>query len=150
MIDRPARRRLAELLRHLVAGRISNDEFEDAIPHDSADVAIREVFNNGAWFLYDDLHEHRLIGRYHLNRSDWNEVARWVLFLETDLEYEWPVQPMWKRLGLAVATLVTLGLLAVIMRRRNSQIAELAAWPFRTPAAYQAALRRPPYLNGAV
>jgi len=150
MVDRASRRRLAELLRQLVAGRITNDEFEDRIPRDSPDPAIGAVFGDGAWCLYDDLHEHRPVGRYRLSRKARHEAARWILFLETDLEYEWPVLPMWKRLALTLASLATLGLLAIIMRRRNSRNAQLAVWPFRTPNAYEAALRQPPYLNGAV
>jgi hypothetical protein len=149
MVQRESRRRLAELLRGLVAGRITNDEFELAIPRDSGDSAVREVFRDGAWFLYDDLHEHRLVGKYRLSRDGRDEVARWVLFLESDLEYEWPVPPMWKRVAFMLASVGTLGLLAAIMRRRNSRNGALAVWPFRTLSAYEAALRHPPYLNGA-
>ncbi len=43
MIDREARTKLAELIRHLVAGMITNDEFDDRRPN-STELAIREVF----------------------------------------------------------------------------------------------------------
>ncbi len=52
MVDRASRHRLAELLRQLVAGRITNDEFEDRVPRDSPDPGIEAVLGDGAWFLY--------------------------------------------------------------------------------------------------
>ena len=33
MVDRKARDKFAELLRHLATGQITNDEFEDRAPH---------------------------------------------------------------------------------------------------------------------
>lgn len=48
MIDRTARNKLAELLRSLAAGLITNDEFEKSIP-ESNDKAINEVFFNGGY-----------------------------------------------------------------------------------------------------
>ena len=46
MIDRDARNKLAENLRSLASGLITNDEFEDSIPQ-SDDKAIIEIFSNG-------------------------------------------------------------------------------------------------------
>jgi len=68
MIDRSARNKLAELLRSLAAGLISNDEFEDTMPK-SKDKAINEVFFNGGW----------------------------VLFLKSNYEYSWPNVPFLQR-----------------------------------------------------
>jgi hypothetical protein len=149
MIDRASRRQLAELLRQLVTGQITNDQFEDRIPYQSHDPSIREICREGAWFLYDDLHEHRLVGKFRLDKEQRSEIARWILFLERDSEYEWPIMPAWKRIALIVACLATFGLLAAIMRRINRENPDLAVWPFRNVAAYQAALQNPPYLNGA-
>ena len=150
MVDRVARRELAELLRQLTAGHITNDEFERRAPRPSADPAIQAICRDGAWFLYDDLHEHRLVGKYRVDGRVRSDVARWVLFLETDIEYQWPIPPVPWRLVLVATSLATLGLLAVIMRWRNRRDPDSAVWPFRTVAAYESALRRPPYLNGAV
>jgi len=47
MIDRSSRNQLAELIRALCAGLISNDQFEDRLPRSSEDPAIYEVFFNG-------------------------------------------------------------------------------------------------------
>jgi len=150
MVDRVSRRELAELLRQLAAGHLTNDEFERRAPRQSADPAIQAICRDGAWFLYDDLHEHRLVGKDRLDERVRSDVARWVLFLETDVEYQWPISPLPWRLALAVASLATLGVLAVIMRWRNRRDPDSAVWPFRTVAAYQSALKSPPYLNGAV
>ena len=92
MIDREARNTLAELIRSLSSGLITNDEFENAIPN-SMDDAIMEVFSNGAWCLYSDMKEYKLKGKDALTEDDRSMVARWVLFLKTDFEYfEEPVK----------------------------------------------------------
>src|SRR5260221_9704596 len=109
MIDKAARTQLAESLRHLAAGVISNDEFEKRRPRKSQDVAVRQVFSEGAWFLYDDLREHRLIGKDKLSDSARTDLARWIVFLKTDLAYEWPVVPISVRLALLPLNLATLG-----------------------------------------
>ncbi len=43
MVDRKARDEFAELLRHFVAGQITNDAFEDQIPLSPKDLAIDEI-----------------------------------------------------------------------------------------------------------
>ena len=85
MIDCVARRILAEAVRALASGQITNDTFEDRLPVGSHDPAVHEVFQNGAWYLYGDVDEHRLAGPDKLTRAAKSEVARWILFLETDL-----------------------------------------------------------------
>lgn len=150
MVDRKARHQLAELLRHLGAGLISNDEFERRCPRGSNDRAVRQVLDEGAWFLYDDLHEHRLTGGYKLSSSDREDVARWILFLEKDLECEWPVVPMVIRFALALLSLVTFGLAGRIVRQYASRGGPADVWPFRRRSDYEAALKDPPYFKGAV
>ena len=82
MVDIDARRRLSDALRALVAGLVTNDEFEARLPDlRSADRAIGALFHHGAWFLYSDLSEHRLTGRHALSPQARRDVARWVLFL---------------------------------------------------------------------
>ncbi len=73
-VDTPARRKLAELLRHLVSGVITNDEFEDRLSlcRDAAVVAVYEQ----AWLLYDDLHEHRLTGKWRVPEEARPVIAR--------------------------------------------------------------------------
>src|SRR5687768_10006252 len=88
MVAVESRRPAARLFREFAAGRLTNDEFEDAWPQ-SADPAIVEIFDT-AWHLYDDLREHRLVGRDTLSPPTLAAVQRWIRFLETDLPYGWP------------------------------------------------------------
>ena len=89
MIDRQARDLTAELIRHLVSGQITTDQFEDRLPN-SADRAIQEVYSSGPYLLYSDDDEHKLVGDDAVPREAIPDVARWILFLKSDLEYEWP------------------------------------------------------------
>ena len=91
MIDRAARDRAALLLRRFAAGRLTNDDFVDAFPSSKTDPALRAV-DQRAWALYDDFRTHRLTGRHALAPAGRREVARWVLFLQSDVEYTWPTR----------------------------------------------------------
>jgi hypothetical protein len=93
-IDTTARKKLAESLRHLVSGLISNYKFEDGLPssRDEAVVAISEQ----SWLLYRDFPEHHLKGEWRVPDEARPIVARWILFLHSGLPYEWPV---WRLTG---------------------------------------------------
>ena len=89
MIDRTSRDKLAKAIRRLAARLITNDQYADetaAFMH-SADLGIRSV-HQAAWQLYDDTHQHRLEGAYALGKIGRRKVARWILFLKSNLEYE--------------------------------------------------------------
>ena len=98
MVDRKARDKFAELLRHFIAGQITNDEFENQIPlprvfsSNPADPAITEIWWIAAWPLYDDFEEHTLTGEYRVPDEYRREIAKCVLFLKADQEYQWPRQ----------------------------------------------------------
>ena len=149
MIDRDSRNVVAEAIRALAAGIITNDEFEGRLPTRSQDPAVYELFSSGAWFLYDDLHEHRLAGRYRLRPEARAEVARWVLFLKTDREYEWPPSSGFVAALWFVALLATLGLLAPVGRRWYGRGGDVAVWPFHKREHYDEAMKHPVYLTGA-
>jgi hypothetical protein len=149
MIDRAGRDRLAECIHQLAAGVVTNHEFEDKGEFKSSDDAIRAVFWGGPWLLYDDFRNYRLRGKYRLTPAVRKEVARWVLFLKSDLPYEWPMsQPGILSVLRAVANLMTLGLIARRAQRKFERFGDITVWPFLRRADYEAALRRPPYLNG--
>jgi len=148
VIDRNARNQLAEAIRALASGRISNDEFEDKrLPDSKEDIAIFQIYSNGAWFLYSDLEEQWLIGKYRLPKATKAHIARWVLFLKTDLPYEWPVPTAWQALSLFAANLVTLGVAGRIMARRFRAKGDSDVWPFIRRSDYESALNNPVYLN---
>jgi hypothetical protein len=150
MIDRQSRTKLAELIRHLAAGRMTNDEFENRVPFRSTDPAIWAVFSSGAWFLYSDLRQYRLTGKYRLPKEARREVARWIVFLKTDLEYEWPKLGRFGSLLLLVGNLFSIGLLSVVYRRYIRRFGDWDVWPFLRRAHYDSALKKPPYFTGAL
>jgi hypothetical protein len=93
MINRNSRNKFAELLMSLASGQITNDEFEDRLLQevDLADHALMGIFHNGAWGLYSDTREYRLQDSDALTSEERQYVAKLVLFLKSDYEYEWPV-----------------------------------------------------------
>jgi hypothetical protein len=148
MIDRPARNRLAEGIRHLAAGLVDNVEFEDRVLSRSSDPAVRGVFLCGPWFLYHDVVRYRLRGAHRLNPAVRREAARWVLFLKTDLPFEWPVEHRGILASVAwmVLNLVSMGFFARNSQRQFAQRGDVAVWPFIRRSDYEAALAKPPYL----
>lgn len=149
MIDRIARDRFAQAIRALIAGTITNREFEDKrLPAlDTADPAIAAICQEGAWHLYCDLQEHRLRGRHALSRKDKSHVARWVLFLKTDFPYEWPQLRGMRFFGLALANLLTLGVANRFHASWFRKHGAMDVWPFMRQADYAAALKTPAYLG---
>ena len=147
MIDREARRIFAQAIRALVAGQITNYEFEDSrIPRlNTSDPAVSAIYQEGAWHLYCDLEEHRLRGKHAVSRAEKSQVARWVLFLRTDLPYKWPELRGIRFFALAVANLLSLGLANRFYARWFRQQGEVDLWPFIRRQDYETALGRPPY-----
>ncbi|MHC4153518.1 MAG: DUF1707 domain-containing protein [Planctomycetota bacterium] len=177
MVDREARDKTAELLRHFAAGRITNDEFEDGLPSKSKDPAIGGICW-AAWFLYDDLKEHKLIRRHAVTKDGKRHIARWVVFLKSDLEYEWDDSTVFT--GLLLSTLlliigiigpVTLlaghwllgstflgamiflgtGLLWIRKRSRKRNVKQVeldTIWPFYRNEDFQRVRPNPIYLKG--
>lgn len=90
-VDVDARKELAEALRHLVTGQITNDDFDDRYAdfEHSSDPAIRSIAQFG-WSLYSDTHKYRLRGSLAPSNETKSVAARAILFLQTRLEYEWP------------------------------------------------------------
>lgn len=149
MIDRDSRRTICELLRHLAAGQISNDQFEDRLPGRSDDAAIFEI-RHQAWFFYSDLREYRFVGNDRLSDEHRREIARWILFLQSDLEYEWPRLAWYLYPVLLVGNLFTLGWLGQAFTRRFKRSGDFDVWPFIRRSDYERALSEPKYLRSAV
>ena len=149
MIDRTARDKFAEQLHQFVAGRRTNWEFEDAIPG-SSDPAIQEIFMNGPWLLYDDLHEHRLEDKWKISKEDQRHIARWILFLKSEFEYQWPLlfgRSEWIN---GLLKLATLGLYSMWLRHRIKVAGDLSIWPFMRNEDMAVSVANPPYLAGTV
>lgn len=146
-IDITSRRAAASLLRQFASGRLTNDEFEDRWP-ESRDPALSAV-REAAWFLYSDLRTYKLTGANRLPFAVRRQVARWALFLHSDLAYEWPVASRTETLARSIAGLLTMGV-ATRLWKTALQVAEDAdVWPFIRRVDYRRALRVPRLLRRA-
>ena len=101
MVHRDARTELATCLQRLVSGDMTNDEFDSRYDRweNTGDAAVAEIARFG-WGLYSDSHPYRLKGGYAVSEDDRQLADRAVLFLQSDLEYEWPTKvagivPFW-------------------------------------------------------
>jgi hypothetical protein len=149
MIDRVARNDHAQKLRWLASGRISNDQYEDSLPI-SDDEATDSIFWNGGWHLYSDTTEHRLTGNKALDKFTKKDVARWVLFLKSDLPYRWPSSGPIVFLKNCMFFL-TLGFAFRKFRQKRQRVLQQGhgpAWPFFSQEEVNAALSRPVFLRG--
>ncbi|MDF2478321.1 MAG: hypothetical protein K0S24_3804 [Sphingobacterium sp.] len=176
MVDLERRKKLAYHLRHLVTGLISNDEFEESITDDVSfgwlpeqyyrskdakfdDPIIRPMLEL-CWCLYSDLENHKLTGKHQLSDEELKDVARIILFLNSDFEYEWPY---FDRINLLLRfsfkdllfTALTLGQhYGVKLNERKEQYEEFKntgdqeLWPFINKEQYEQQLRKQPFLRG--
>jgi hypothetical protein len=140
MIDRESRDILADLLRQVSAGRIGKDAFQASLPR-SKDKAVQEIIGQ-SWLLFDDLREHELAAP---DRKDRPEVLRWILFLRTDLQYEWPSLPAWARILGFVPSILTFGLFWRPYRGWFERQGDWRVWPFVRDADFKAAKRNPAF-----
>src|SRR4051812_26765692 len=84
MVDRTARDKLAESLRHFFAGQITADKFLDAFSFGSCDAGVRAVSEYGDRFISE------LGPGSAVTAEERRTAARAIVFLHSDLEYEWP------------------------------------------------------------
>lgn len=150
MVDRKARDEFAGLLRHLVTGQITNDEFENRAPLSSKDLAIFEIWWLAAWPLYDDFDEHTLTEEYRASDDERREIAKCVLFLKTDQEYQWPRHSTLKAFLMDLKFLVSFGRAGVYSSKEllDATAGDLEVWPFIHPKDLETARRQPSYLAG--
>jgi hypothetical protein len=135
MIDREARAQLARDLMRVAAGHITSDELEERFfSLATSDRAVKEI--GGLWSMdLSDLHARRFRGKDALPKKTKHELARSILFLKTELEYEWPsyglAEVVNRLLGLASHGVWT-ALLALVRRFESRPTLDKSAWPFRT------------------
>ena len=90
MIDRDARDKLAEQIRHFVVEISDNFKFDDIVfDIKTDDIAVQEI-RNQLWYTYDDLTRHKLKGKWSLKEAEMEIVKRFILFLKTDHECNKP------------------------------------------------------------
>ena len=162
-------------MRHLSVGHITNDDFEDRILDDvtsgwlpeqyyiakeaKIDYPIIKPMLELCWCLYDDTKRHKLIGRHKLSNEQLKDIARYILFLHSDLEYEWPyidvTNPLIKFSFKDILLIIlTLGQnIRDESTKRKHQIEELSdkgdmdIWPFYSRQDYEEQLKKQPFLK---
>lgn len=146
MIDFVARKKAAEVARRFVAGQISNFEFENRFPSskDPAMWAIEDTF----WCFYDDFEEHPLKGKWCVPEETKQLMLRWVMFLYSDIEYEWPA------ISYPGVRPIQYGLFGKLFNRHKNQHAflnsgDIEFWPFINKESFESAKNNPSLLAGA-
>jgi hypothetical protein len=176
MVDKERRKKLAFHLRHLAVGLISNDEFENYITDDVTfgwlpeqyyrskeakfDDLIIQPMLELSWCLYSDLKEHKLTGHYKLSNEQLKDITRFILFLQSDFEYEWsyldPTNPLikfsFKDLLLSVWTLGQYYRNKINERKQQLNEFEKSGnfeyWPFIIKEQYEEQLKHQPFFTG--
>lgn len=149
MVDRESRDACAQLVRQLMRGDMEGEEFELAVDElRSTDPGIRAI-QTQAWSCYSDYSPvERSVAR--AVRPD---IARSIVFLQSDAEYLWPPYPSgdfpiynW------LFNIFTLGWWE---RRKAERLREWEqhgdseVWPFHSRADFDAACARPRFLVGS-
>jgi hypothetical protein len=128
MVERIARDQLIELLGELAAGRLTKDQFVARRPR-SKDRAVGEI-SSQAWLLFDDARGEGRAGAFQLPRDDRRDLDRWILFLQSGKEYEWPALPAWARILGFVPSVLTFGLFWRPYRFWFERQGDFRVWPF--------------------
>lgn len=176
MIDRERRKKLAMHLRHLSTGQISNDEFEERVMEDVSygwlpeqyyrseeskadDKIIRQALEY-SWCLYNDTYNHKLTGGHKLSEAQIKEIAKCILFLHSDLEYDWTFVDMTNPLirfsfNDMLKSILTFGKHYKDLNLKREEEFELMKksgdfeyWPFKTKLDYEIQLKQQPFLSG--
>lgn len=146
MVDKNARRELTLLARRFLAGRITNQEFDDngdELTFDSEDEAIFTIFYE-IWPFYDDFKTQSVGKEITFSKQQRREIARWILFLQNDLEFEWRDEPLRRKLQRFLAARCRW-----ISTPEPFHQGEKEVWPFFRRTDYESALSRPQFLCGA-
>jgi len=139
LVDRASRDVGAIVLRDLIDGRITNDEFMSSFPRGS-DLALLAVLDF-AWRQFSDLRVHTLTGRDSPTPERQAMLERCLLFLSTDLEFEWP-SPR-HSIGRQLLQVLTLGRCFRLSAEEYKSKGEFEVWPFLRRGDYEAHAQRP-------
>ena len=150
MVETTLRRQYGELLRHFFAARCTNFQYEVRAAklgaEDARDAALGLIWCE-VWTTYDDFSEHKMDGARKLRKSDRRIVARWILFLQNDLKYEWP-SPTWKHDLRRLITVLTFGIFPRFREPAYKELGNYEVWPFLRVEDFQNARRSPKLLCG--
>lgn len=144
MIDRVARNKAAEIVRHFVTGQIYNFDFDDAQP-ESNDPIIDAIWDS-LWLTYCDFRKHKLKDEWQLPAEGERKVAIWILFLHSDEEYRW------KKISYPDSRPIVYNLFERPLGCHKKQgmffkSGNFEAWPFIDDASFMLAKSNPRLLN---
>ncbi len=160
MVDREARDQMARSLRHLAIGRITDKQFDAALeplPFSGKDRIFEAIFKE----------------TYDIKTASRHEVARWILFLQSENDYIWPGMDelsnpfsliMTASIALILGSVlhnpcigwgITVAGYAVIAdvavrccNPKSCKPGDLKVWPFHKQDDFDEAKRHPRLLNG--
>ena len=154
MINHRLRKKLAYVIRQLGSGKITNEEYEAALPYlNIEDFSLREINSNGIGRFYiDDFNESY---RLKLSKVDKKKFARMILFLHSENEYEWPVYYR-DRLKIHGFLIFLFDILTFFFFAKKYNYAceeykkcgDIEVWPFISCESYEKALKNPRFLVG--
>lgn len=145
MIDRVARNKLAEEIRHFIGGFKDNFEYDDAVfDIRTKDSGVIEIIQN-VWLTYDDLRRHKMEGEWALSSEQLDIIRRCIVFLKSNIEYKWPKWPLYYRAARPLLWLISGGKLTKILDSRFNGGGDLEVWPFFSAEEYEDAKGHPVY-----
>jgi len=139
MVNRHARDIAAQALREFMEGSISNREYERRWPKSKDDPALWGIYAN-IWYCYSDTSEHTLTGKHALTDEGRAIVGRCLLFLKSDLEFQWPATKL--RLWYPLLRLIGLGRIVNRKVEKEMSIGDVDVWPFLKKAQYEQMLHQ--------
>jgi len=134
MVNRHARDTAAEAIRDFMNGSITNREYERRFPTARGDPALWAI-HTALWSGYSDVSEHTMTGKYALTDEGRAIVERCVVFLRSDLEFQWP--PPKFRLLYGILRVLGLGRVVKRWEDEDMSIGDREVWPFLKKAQYQ-------------
>ena len=147
MIEQKQRNEYAQLLRNFLSGKVTNFEYENIFENIdfNSDEAINQIYCE-MWYTYCDLNEHKLNeeDRGFENRESREAIVRFILFLHSEYEYEWPISSIKEEL----LRILTFGKKGISEEKKlKNKLGDREVWPFYKKLDYEHALSNPNLLG---
>ena len=147
MIDRIARNKLAEEIRHFLGCFKDNFEYDDAVfDIKTEDYGVIDIRQN-IWLTYDDLRKHKMEGAWALSPEQSDIIKRCIVFLKSDVEYNWPKWPLYYKAARPILFLISYGILTKTLDNHFNGGGAMEVWPFFSSEEYEYAKAHPVYCS---
>lgn len=140
MVRKDKRKVAARLLSDLLDGQLTNEAFIAAFPRDRDDLILQAIADL-AWLCYSDVRKHT-IRENHIPQEHRRLLERALVFLGTNLEYEWPKFRFvdWKHVLLRACGFGWVARRRFEVYRRSG---DWDVWPFLRKRDYEQAMMDP-------